>query len=89
MQIKEIKLVDCSVSESSGTHYATVLLNGQDSTHCMRASAFPDVPDAPARITLALVQDAIRQLRRMPEYRSGANVITIADTAWPNTGDQA
>jgi hypothetical protein len=93
MIIKRILLENVAISPSSGAHVATVLLHADTALLSFRASALPHVSKTSAKhkdiVTRALVQDALRQVRRMPEYRNGAKVITIADTAWPGPAKQA
>ncbi len=88
MKIKRISLENVAVSPHSGAHVATVLLQGDTAIYSLRASALAHVPENSQTpdidvVTRALVQDALRQVRRMPEYRNAPQVVTVADSAWP------
>lgn len=93
MKIKRISLENVAVSPHSGAHVATVMLQVDKKSLTLRASALPDTSDTGDKqrdvVTRALVQDALRQVRRMPEYRNGFEPITVADTAWPLLAEQA
>jgi len=86
--IQRICLEDVSVSPASGAHVATVRFETGAKSLCLRASALATPPDgadtaSDALIARALAEDALRQLRRLPEYRGGASDVTVADQAWP------
>jgi len=93
MKIERISLENLAVSPHSGAHVATVYLQAGTASLNLRASALPKTEAAGLKqqeiVTRALVQDALRQVRRMPEYRDGTKTITIADTAWPMLAEQA
>lgn len=89
MNIERIRLENVSVSPHSGAHVATVLLDADTASLSLRASALPLDHASVDVVTRALVQDALRQVRRMPEYRMGTKVITIAENAWPVPAEQA
>ncbi|MBY6126129.1 hypothetical protein [Roseovarius atlanticus] len=42
-----------------------------------------------AIVTRALVQDALRQVRRMPEFRNAPQAVIVAENAWPRSAEQA
>lgn len=89
MNIERIRLENVAISPHSGAHVATVLLDADTASLSVRASALPFSQSSADVITRALVQDALRQVRRMPEFHLGAGVITIAETAWPVPAEQA
>ena len=93
MKIKRISLENVTVSPHSGAHVATVLLKADTASLSLRASAMLTVvlgdrtgDDIVAR---ALVQDALRQVRRMPEYRDAPQSIEVDESAWPRFAKQA
>ncbi len=93
MKIERISLENVAVSPHSGAHVATVLLQGDEGSLSLRASAMPttilgDLTEA-AIVTRALVQDALRQVRRMPEFRNAPQAVIVADNAWPRSAEQA
>ncbi|MFN3210318.1 MAG: hypothetical protein ACE369_15185 [Roseovarius sp.] len=87
MKIERISLENLCVSPHSGAHVATVLLQSDVMSLSLRASALPGTEDCglPRNevVIRALVQDALRQVRRMPEYRNTPQDVVIAETAWP------
>jgi hypothetical protein len=93
MRIDRISVDNVVVSPHSGAHVATVLLQGDTASLSLRASALPttglDGFSDDEVVTRALVQDALRQVRRMPEYRNRPQSVVIADSAWPQAAEQA
>ena len=93
MKIERISLENVAISPHSGAHVATVLLQGDSASLSLRASAMPntifDGLTETAIVTRALVQDALRQVRRMPEYRNAPQAIVIDDSAWPVDAEHA
>lgn len=92
MKIERISLENMSVSPHSGAHVATVLLQGDKASLTLRASAMPAAMPGglseTAIVTRALVQDALRQVRRMPEFRNAPQAIVVEDSAWPLAAQQ-
>ena len=62
-------------------HQAVVILTTDECTMCLRANA--EVAPAANRDAVgdALVSDAMRQVRRMPEFRTGARQVNVCSTA--------
>lgn len=93
MKIERISLENVAVSPHSGAHVATVFLHGDKASLSLRASAMPATMlsglTESAIVTRALVQDALRQLRRMPEFRNAPQAIVVEDSAWPVAAEQA
>lgn len=87
MNIQDIKVADHKTSAVSGAHTATILLRTEAALLCLQASALTTT-DKSVGVTRALNQDAIRQLRRMPEDRSGAQAITTPTNARPTPKQQ-
>jgi hypothetical protein len=89
MKIVGISLVDRTAVRETGVHRATVVLRTETGGLSLRASAElagdPDTRD----IDRALVDDALRQVRQLPEYRAGTRDITIAGDALPDSSRQA
>ncbi|MEQ8255788.1 hypothetical protein [Roseovarius confluentis] len=93
MKIERISLENVSVSPHSGAHVATVLLHSDTASFTMRASAMlasrlTSLTES-SIVTRALVQDALRQVRHMPEFRNAPQTVVVADTAWPISAEQA
>lgn len=93
MKIERISLENVAVSPHSGAHVATVLLHGDKASLTLRASAMPATMlggfTETDIVTRALVHDALRQVRSMPEYRNAPTAIVIEDSAWPPAAEQA
>ena len=62
-------------AEGIRAHVAITSNKGRILVDCTLAEAQPDAP----KCTMALMHEAIRQLRRMPEYRNGRHQIRLAD----------
>lgn len=84
MYIKKIEITDVQAIKMSGGYHAHVSMLGdglQVQMHCAVETA-PNIE--PRKSKLALIQEAIRQLRRMPEYRTGRKKITFAPDVFIN-----
>lgn len=68
---------------------ATVVLRTETGNLSLRASAELAGDPETRDVDCALVDDALRQVRQLPEYRAGARDITIAEGAMPGTSRQA
>jgi hypothetical protein len=81
MYIQRVELDEFSYDMSQGTSCGTMRLTTQDGTvvlHCVTRHA----ADASRQDVLKLMLDhAIAQLKRMPEYRTGQREITVAKDA--------
>lgn len=77
MRIENLQITDLS-STGTGRQQVTVILDHADDRLSLRASAAPGTRD----INRALVDDALRQLRQMPEYRRAETGIDLSDRAW-------
>ena len=78
MHILNVKIENQSRNAKTGLCSATLVLTTRDGCVSLRARTnCPDMAGA-ERLRSRLVADALRQLRRMPEYRSGARQVTLA-----------
>lgn len=79
MHILDVKIENQARNTQTGLHSATLLLKTRDG--CISVSAKTDCPGEATdeRVRSRLMADALRQVRRMPEYRSGARQVTLAD----------
>lgn len=75
--IKKVQFENLRFSDRSQTHAAVVILTTDNATFCMtgRAALAQTAPGADIRS--ALLEDALRQVRRMPEFRTGENQIAV------------
>lgn len=78
MRITHIRLAN-EVALSGGTHSATVVLESESA--CLSVKANTENAAA-LGVRKALVDDALRQLRRMPEYRNGQRTVEFTRSAW-------
>ena len=81
MKILQLNIDGLTYAAEPGVYRAIVLVRTEDSSLSLSSTA-PFAPDAPEeQIRTALIRDALRQIRRMPEYRSGQKSIEICETA--------
>lgn len=80
MLIKKIQFDDLRFSPGSG-HHAMVILTTETSTMCLRGRAQIPEGAGPLALAEALLSDAMRQVRRLPEFRTGQRAIGICPGA--------
>jgi len=78
MFISQIDIAGLRVEALDSTLRAQVAITA-DSGRVLVDCQLPTEPMEPANRRTALLHEAIRQLRRMPEYRNGKREIQIAD----------
>jgi hypothetical protein len=80
MFVTDIEITHYQYCPKSARHMANVCLTlkTQIVTVWCKLELPADIP-GPARAS-AFVQDALRQLRRMPEFRSGQSTVQMRDT---------
>ena len=83
MHIETVRLEDVSLSRAERRYCATLLIEGAEQRISFRAQAAMSRVTHRQEMTRLLVDDALRQLRRMPEYRNSARPITLAQGALP------
>lgn len=83
MHIQTVEMKDCAFSAETGRFHATLLMQADARRMCLRTVA--DYHDGMHRADVArgLIDDAIRQLKRMPEYRNTGQRITVSEAALP------
>lgn len=81
MHILNVEMKDCTFSPETGRFHATLLMEADARRLHMRAAA--TYHDGMHRNEMAqvMLDDALRQLKRMPEYRNSASEVTVADDA--------
>jgi hypothetical protein len=78
MYITQIDIAGMQVESLDNMMRAHVAITS-DSGRVLVDCQIPAASDEPATHRSALMHEAIRQLRRMPEYRSGQREILLAD----------
>ena len=81
MHILNVEVKDYAFSKEKGCHQATLLMEGVDSRVCLRTASTHAASANHKDVVHGLIADAIRQLKRMPEYRGNAREITVAQNA--------
>ncbi len=81
MYIKRVELDQLSYDISRGMSCGTVRLTTQDGTVVLNCGARHAADAARPTILKLMLDDAITQLQRMPEYRTGQRTITVAQDA--------
>lgn len=84
MQIRAIDIAKLTFAKETQVHLAAVVLDTTDGTVSLTASACLPADASERDLTEAFVSDAIRQLGRLPGYRSGEKTIAFADGALPS-----
>ncbi|MFC3613831.1 hypothetical protein ACFORG_08695 [Lutimaribacter marinistellae] len=78
MQITGIEIIDTRFCTASGRHRASLRLTLPDRVVTLFcALALPEAV-SPALRDRAMMADALRQMRRMPEFRSGRMALNMA-----------
>ena len=79
MQIKMVEFEEITKIDASGKYRAQVILIGDKSQTVVAASAtLPETGDSKTLRAL-LFADAVRQVSRMPEFRSGLNQLAYGE----------
>ena len=81
MHILSVEVKDRSYSREKGRHEATLLVAGHENRVSFRAAARLAESSGVRDVTQGLLADALRQLRRLPEYRNTTREITVAADA--------
>ena len=81
MLIRAIRLVDQTTGPGDGIHRATVVLTYEAGQLSLYPKASVPHGSAMNDVVQALIDDALRQIARMPEYRNGRKTIVIAQDA--------
>jgi len=81
MHIVNVEVKDCCFSEETGRYKATVLMDGHENR--ISIQAVTDLAQAARTrdVIHGLMADAMRQMKRLPEYRNTTREITLAPTA--------
>lgn len=81
MLIRQFRFDDLRFSSDAEEHRAIAILTTDISTLCLmtKAKLQPDAPQS--SLAEALAEDALRQIRRMPEYRRQTDAVKVADDA--------
>jgi len=82
MYIKRVELDQLSYDTSQGMSCETTRLTTQDGTVVLRCTARHAADATQHDIRTLMLDHAIAQLKRMPEYRTGQRTITVAEDAW-------
>ncbi len=79
MKILNVKLADQKFLPETGAHRATIVMKTDEGQLFLDAKATLPNGICQNEVSSALVKDALRQLNRMPEYRSGRKRVTLDD----------
>ena len=80
MLVTDIEISHYSYDPKAASHQASVAMTLKDQVISLFCRLdLPENEPSKTRAT-AFVRDAIRQLKRMPEFRSGANQLQFSDT---------
>ncbi len=85
MHILNVELKDCAFSQETGQFHATLLMDAEAKRLSLRAAAEYQDGMRRGEVAKVLLDDALRQLKRMPEYRNSERQITVATNALPGT----
>jgi hypothetical protein len=89
MYITKVRVHELTSEVVKSRHSAVVLLENEGGQISLHTSVMADEGIDPAVLAEALLNDAIRQLARLPEYRTGATPITLAEDALDGTVEGA
>lgn len=81
MDITKVRAHDLKSEVVNRRHSAVVLLENEGGQISLNTSVMAAEGIDPAALAEALLSDAIRQLTRLPEYRTGETSITVAKGA--------
>ncbi len=79
MLVTDIQIYQYHYCSKSSRHVADVCMTLKDRVITMQCRLDLPGDEPPRSRASALVGDAIRQLRRMPEFRTGDSTLTFAD----------
>ena len=83
MLIKKIQIEKLHYSAKAQRYAAVIILTTDDSTICLQGRAHVR-QDAPrSELVACLVSDAMRQLRRLPEYRGDTQEVAVCRRVTP------
>lgn len=89
MLIKKVQIENLRFSAKLQQHSAVVILTTQSSTMCLQGRT-GIARGAPRKdIVTGLVSDALRQVRQLPEYRSGQSDIALCHSVTPEPRQSA
>ncbi|WP_371226088.1 hypothetical protein [Roseovarius sp. 2305UL8-3] len=83
MHILNVEVKDCRFSEETGRHKATLLVDCHESRVCLQAATHLARAAGQRDVIHGLMADALRQMKRLPEYRNTTEEITVAPSALP------
>ncbi len=83
MHILNVEVKDCQFSEETGRHKATVLVECYENRVCLQAATRMAQAARKHDVVQGLMADAMRQMKRLPEYRNTTREITMAPSALP------
>ena len=81
MHILNVEIKDWSFSEETGRHQATLLMDARQNRISLRAETAMAQASPQHDVMNGLLADAMRQLKRLPEYRGSEQEITLAQNA--------
>ena len=81
MDIKKVIVRDLKSEVVNRRHSAVILPENESGWITMHSTVTAEEGVDPEALAAALLEDAIRQLTRLPEYRTGETPITVADGA--------
>lgn len=83
MHIQTVEMKDCAFSAQTGRFHATLLMQTSARRICLRTAAPYHDGMHRSDVVRGLIDEAVRQLRRMPEYRNTGRQITVSEAALP------
>ena len=83
MKIISIEIDRILWNQGTTSCHGTVVLTATDQTIALSAQAAIGRSSEMTEVQAALTQDALRQLRRMPEFRNGKRAVTIGVACMP------
>ena len=81
MHIQSVAMKDCAFSPETGQFRATLVLDTEASRMSLRSATPYRAGMSREDLMIRLLNDALRQIRRMPEHRGTHRSITIAEGA--------
>jgi hypothetical protein len=81
MDITKVTVCDLKSEVVKRRHSAVILLENECGRITMHSTVTAEEGVDPAALAAALLEDAIRQLARLPEYRTGETPIIVVDGA--------
>ncbi len=81
MLIKKIQVDNLRFDPETQSHAAVIILTTDEATLCLYASTSSSQDAGRSAIAEDLMKDAIRQVKRMPEFRRGHRTVTVCTSA--------